>query len=270
MYKLRSVRIRTMNSTARPLRQAIFVPFLSVCRLGSRTATDDVFPISGPSGKVIECNTVEAIENSRDKLRMKECFDRCDIPQADYYAGELRSEAILRHFRITRDDEFQLVGKSITGFQGKGMVLIQNRRELDEFCRTHTNRWFFVEKFYNYGREYRIHATRSEGFLSWRKLRRQDATERWFFNSHNCNWVGEQHRLFDKPANWEEIKRVAANAIHSVGLDIGAVDIRIQSKGDNPQYIVCEVNSAPALGDDGVEHYKVKIKEILMKKHNNR
>jgi len=262
-YTQRTVRIRTMNSSAAPLRKAIYVPFLAVARLGSRTATSEVFP---RGGRVIECNTVAAIENSRDKLRMKACFEKLGVTQARMYHGSFRDPAAIKaHFGITKTQEYQLVGKSITGYQGKGMVLIENDTDLANFCRTHTPTNFFLELFYNYGREYRLHATQTEMFLTWRKLRQKDAGERWFFNSHNCNWVGEDHHLFNKPANWKQLCDEACLAIRAAGLDIGAVDIRV-SATDTRQFIVCEVNSAPALGEDGIVAYRDQIRKILMRK----
>jgi hypothetical protein len=54
-FQQRTVRIRTKNPSSNPLRKAILVPFLAVCRLGSRTPTKEVFPRA--MHKVIECNT---------------------------------------------------------------------------------------------------------------------------------------------------------------------------------------------------------------------
>jgi glutathione synthase/RimK-type ligase-like ATP-grasp enzyme len=260
--KLRTVRIRTKNYTAAPLKRAIFVPFLSVARLGSHTLTSEIFPLARG---ITECNTVNAVLNSSNKIKMKECFNKYNIPQADWYHGSFTDiNKIKKHFNLK--EEYQLVGKAIFGFQGRGMVLISNDEELKNFCRTHTSEHYFIERFYNFAREYRLHATQDKVFLSWRKLRQKDATERWFFNSQNCNWVGERHGLFNKPSNWNEVCKAATDAIKSVSLDIGAVDVRIQSSS-NPQFIVCEVNSAPALGEEGIEKYREQIKEILIKKH---
>jgi hypothetical protein len=103
--------------------------------------------------------------------------------------------------------------------------------------------------------------------MSWRKLRREGSDDRWFFNSSNCNWVNPQHALFDRPTNWNDVVRSSIDAMKAVGLDIGAVDVRIQSSSQKtPAYIVCEVNSAPALGDQGIEAYKNTIIKILNKR----
>jgi hypothetical protein len=263
-FTQRTVRIRTKNSSANPLRKAIMVPFLAVARLGSRTPTREVFPRA--VSRVRECNTVESVENSRDKIRMKACFTRANVKQAIHYNGSFSNiDRIKEHFGISKTAEYQLVGKAICGFQGKGMVLINNDTELSAFCRTHTPANFFIELFYNYGREYRFHATQTEVFLTWRKLRSKDATERWFFNSHNCNWVGEGNQLFNKPANWDELCNEAIKAITSTGLDIGAVDIRVSSQNTR-DFIVCEVNSAPALAEEGLEAYREQIRKILINK----
>jgi len=203
---------------------------------------------------------------------MKRCFENLHVPQARWYEGPLgeRNVSVIKsHFGISKTEEYQLVGKAICGFQGKGMVLISNDVELATFCKTHTSDNFFIELFYNYGREYRLHATRNEVFLSWRKLRKDEAEERWFFNSHNCNWVGEDHELFNKPSNWSDLCRFACKAVESVGLDIGAVDLRVSSK-DPSQFIILECNSAPALGEVGVDIYREQIKKVLIKKYNEK
>lgn len=244
--------IRTKNPSAAPLRRSIFVNKRAIVRLGSRTPSRQIYPTQS----FVEVNTIESIENSRDKLRMKECFSRYDVKQAEWLT--------LDQAPITRMADFPYVGKQIVGFKGHGMQLIENDDQLRTFLRTHNNS-YFIEKFYNYAREYRIHATSDHSFLSWRKLRRADAEQRWFFNSTNCNWVGEDHELFQRPNNWDELCNAAVMAVRSVGLDIGAVDIRVQSR-NNPDYIVCEVNSAPQLGEIGIEHYRREITNIINNK----
>jgi hypothetical protein len=265
-FQQRTVRIRTKNPSSNPLRKAILVPFLAVCRLGSRTPTKEVFPRA--MHKVIECNTVEAIENSRDKLRMKACFAKGGVKQAEMYHGKFDVATIKSHFGITKTEEYKLVGKAICGFQGKGMVLIENDEQLAEFCRTHTPQNYFLELFYSFSREYRFHATQSGVFLTWRKLRTNDAKERWFFNSHNCHWVSEGNQLFNKPSNWDELCAEACKAITSVSLDCGCVDIRV-SGSDPRQFIVCETNSGPALSEVGLDAYREEIRKVLINKYNN-
>uniref|UniRef100_A0A6M3LRT8 ATP-grasp domain-containing protein n=1 Tax=viral metagenome TaxID=1070528 RepID=A0A6M3LRT8_9ZZZZ len=277
------VRIRTRNSTARPLRRSILVDDWAVCRLGSLTATEDCFDTPR---KVTEVNTVDAIQNSRSKLRMKECFAEKKVPQADAwtYCGQIYGDDQYRYsmnrLQFTDRDlaptniselSYPLVAKRVFGFQGRGMRLLSNVGEMRNFIDSHNDLsgWLF-EVHHNYSREYRLHVGKGVGvFLSWRKLRRRNATERWFFNSENCEWYGEQHGLFDKPKVWKAMCKAARDALSSTGLEIGAVDIRVQSNTqDDPKFIVCEINSAPALAELGIELYKDVIRKIINKKKN--
>jgi hypothetical protein len=265
------VRIRTANSTARPLRRAILTDNWAICRLGSLTAIEDCFET--PKGRVIEVNTIDAIQNSRSKLRMKDCFATKSVPQADGWTTRdgkefhpIFDDSLCEGMMTSNMLPYPLVAKRVFGFQGRGMRLINSIDEMREFIDSHhdLSGWLF-EVYHNYAREYRLHvATKVGVFLSWRKLRRRDATERWFFNSDNCEWYGTGHAMFDQPKCWKAMCKAAVDALESTGLDLGAVDIRVQSNTqDDPKFIVCEINSAPALGEVGVEMYKDVIKKII-------
>jgi len=235
-----------------PLRRSLLSPHRTIVRFGSLTSTANVFPRAVELGRrIIEINTAEAIKISRDKLLMKQCFDDAEIahskwkPANDFNLGDL---------------EYPILAKNRLSYQGRGMVKIDNQEQYEAFKRSHNLDAYILERYYNYAREYRLHCTQEECFLTWRKLRRHDAEERWFFNSHNCNWVGENHRLFNKPRNWEEIIKASINAIKAVGLDIGAVDCRVAADG---KFIILEVNSAPALGAQGLQCYQNQIKQLI-------
>jgi len=261
MNKTRFVRVRTKNYTAESLRKSIETDSKVIVRLGSRTPVESIF-IKNPRN-VIEINTTEAVENSRDKLKMKACFQRLSIPQAEHLS---MSEALEKELEMT---DFPYVGKAVVGFKGHGMRLLNNSEELRNFIHSN-NSGFFIEKFYNYAREYRLHVAKDIGvFMSWRKLRTADTTERWFFNSTNSNWISPEHELFDRPSCWKKMEKAAIDALESTGLDIGAVDIRVQSNSKkDPKFIVCEINSAPALGEQGVQIYRNTIKQLInLKKH---
>lgn len=256
----RFARVRTKNFTANDLRKAIPIEGKAIVRLGSTTPTECIFK-ENPYN-VVEVNTIDAINNSRNKLLMKKCFSKKEIPQAVYYT----IDDILK-----KDVEFPIVIKRVFGFKGRGMQLINTREEWNSWLASHpdTTGWF-VEKFYNYAKEYRLHVARGTGvIMSWRKLRKEDATERWFFNSSNSNWVNPEHELFDRPSCWDAMEKAAIDALETTGLDIGAVDIRVQSsEKKKPKFIVCEINSAPALGEIGIGIYKKTIKQLIIDKQN--
>ena len=49
---------------------------------------------------------------------------------------------------------------------------------------------------------------------------------------------------------------------NAVGLDICAVDVKVQtSKYKNPKFIILETNSAPALGEIGVQLYLEQLRK---------
>jgi D-alanine-D-alanine ligase-like ATP-grasp enzyme len=102
--------------------------------------------------------------------------------------------------------------------------------------------------------------------MAWRKLRKEDTAEdkRWFFNSENCNWVGNDHELFDEPTNMVEIIEDCKKAMVATGLDIGCFDVRVQtSKKKIPEYILVEVNSAPALMEKGIAAYMAQLVKVF-------
>ncbi len=273
--RLYSVRIRTKNFSAKPLRQEIFTPVRAIFRLGSTTMTEQVFPKSFKTRKIVEINTVEAVKNSSSKFKMKACFNEYDIQQADAYTYIEQTKKFKKMFTEGKDEillllkdlPYPMVAKKVYGFKAKGMLLIKTSKEMEVILKETKLNGYFFEKFYNYAREYRLHVTKDGYFLAWRKLRKTDSTERWFFNDSNCNWVSEEHQLFNRPKIWDKIVTDSVKALKAVGLDIGAVDVRVNtSVKTDQQYIICEINSAPALGDVGLEHYRKTIKHLITEK----
>ena len=88
--------------------------------------------------------------------------------------------------------------------------------------------------------------------------------ERWYRNNSNSVWIMEDNPSFDKPNNWDDIVEQSANALSSVGLDIGAIDVRVQSSDkDEPKFIILETNSAPSFGDITLLKYKEELPLLI-------
>jgi len=171
---------------------------------------------------------------------------------------------------------YPIIAKSHFGQGGAGNTKLDNQAALEDWMRGKNVNDYIFEKFYNYSREYRLHVTQRENFLSWRKMRKREAQDRWYFNSNNCVWIGEENPLFDKPVNWEEIQAECIKALTAVGLDIGAIDVRVQSNLNDAgirrrtcDFIILETNSAPALGEVGQRVYGDKINQLITQKINN-
>lgn len=227
----------------------------SLIRFGSLTPSDRIFPRGVP---FVEINPIGAIEVSRNKLLMKRAFADYDVPQSEWW--ETKDE-------LFEDKDFgkmQIVAKRVYGYKGIGMVKLDSLEQLEEFCKNTNLTGYYFEKFYNYAREYRFHATQDHVFLRWRKLRTSEATERWFFNNSNCNWIGENNELFTLPeALRSEIDMQCINAMRAVGLDIGAIDIRVSRSNE---FIVLEVNSAPRMGNISNSLYAEELNTLIMSK----
>ena len=272
--------IRTKNYSALDLRSKNKgigdFPVRSVIRLGSRTSTKDCFPRSYGKKPIIEVNTVEAVENSRDKLKMKDCFNEVEVPQTDWWKCQEDNNGYTFYDtgkKSLRSSElpYPILAKRICGFKGRGMFKLDNQEQLEDFLQNTNLTPYYFERYYSGSAEYRLHITEEDCFMAWRKLRKDDTPEdkRWYFNSDHCNWVNEEHESFNKPSNWEEMVAQSINALKAVGLDIGSVDLRCQSpKKRNPKFIIVEINSAPSLGKIGIEKYREQLKTIIINKIN--
>mgnify|MGYP002764499577 FL=1 len=94
---------------------------------------------------------------------------------------------------------------------------------------------------------------------------RRDAEERWHRHDNNSVWIVEENPQFDKPTNWDTIVAECIKALNAVGLDIAAIDVKVQSanKGQDPKFIILETNSAPSLGERTTEEYINKLTQIV-------
>lgn len=258
------VRIRSRHPSHKVLRKNPRLLFKDkvVYRLGSTTQTDI------PQ----EINSVEGIKTSSNKWLMKTAFKEAGINTTEFYAINALPEEI----------PFPILAKKKFGSKGRGMIKIDNQEELNEFLAGDTNGYYF-EKYFNGSREYRLHVSPLGCFYSCRKMRKRDAEQRWFFNSLNCVWITEKTKIvnnsnefvsfsdednpeFNKPKTWDQIIEHCQRAIAAVGLDVGAVDLRVNKKGE---FVVLETNSAPSFGDITSEMYLTHLPKLLKYKFSN-
>lgn len=246
------LKIRSRNSTANKIRGKIFSKTKALFRLGSTTPTNVVFPGVNPA-QVKEINTVEACKVSGNKISMKKAFETANVKTAEWSTVNNTGDWQL----------FPAIIKHKNSSKGNGIFFIADQNALDDFKNTHNElKNYIIEKYYTYSREYRLHVTSEGCFYTCRKMLREDAEERWHRHDNNCVWILEENELFDKPTNWEDIVSECVKALQAVGLDIAALDIKVQSARDsrgrtrnNPDFIILETNSAPSLGDTTAVKY---------------
>lgn len=282
--------IRTKNETADGLRaKNKSLPLFkhkTVVRLGSTTENDEIFGKNIPTN-LVEINTVESVKTSRSKLLMKQAFDQSAVKSAEWFTffnnekGDLCITQNQQNKAVSYDQlPFPLIVKRIFGQKGIGMKKIDNKNDLTTFIddiiigeggKTR----YYLESFYNYNREYRLHVTKNGCFYTCRKLLKSNTPvqNRFYRNDSNCTWILEENPLFDKPVNWKACVAESVKALTACGLDIGAVDLRIQSsenkdgeKRENPDFIILEVNSAPAFGEITEVKYKEALTNLIKEK----
>lgn len=282
-YTLFRPRIRSRHPSHNVLRgkSLPLLPFKSIVRLGSQTVfTKDV-------SKRVEINSVGAIATSCNKLLMKQAFTEADVKTAQWYKCTHVNDAYRFQNQIGEEEvptleelPYPIISKSLFGSRNKGNRKHDTAEDLAEWIEGKNLSNYIFEKYYNYTREYRLHVSEDGCFYACRKMLKRDTPDehKWYRNDEHCVWIMEDNELFDRPVNWDAVVAESVKAMKAVGLDMGAVDLRIQSatKGgdgtdvvtrENPDFIIVEINSAPSFGDVTEEKYKLEIPKILKRKH---
>jgi hypothetical protein len=246
------------------------LPFKSVVRFGSSTNVYD---------NRTELNSIDAIKNSASKLKMKTCFAKDNVVTANWWL--LANNKFISGIddSIIELDQIPLpiVAKKYFGSRGQGNTILKTNEEVKIYVEDNPSNVLY-EQYYNFAREYRLHVNNEGCFYTCRKMLKSDAPEnaRWFRNDSNCIWALESNPNFDKPVNWDNIVSECVKALKSVGLDFGAIDLRVQSATDNegntrenPEFIIVEINSAPSMGEITLQKYMEEIPAMLKRKYNN-
>ena len=237
----------------------------SVVRFGSTTVLTDPYSLKGVR---VEINTVEAIRNSSSKLRMKTKFTENNVKTADWWKANTLPDDLSTL-------PFPLIGKHIFGSRGRGNSFIKTVEELKSWLKGKDLSNYIIEKYYNYVREYRLHVSKNGCFYTCRKILKEGTPEDKKFQRHddNCVWILEENPLFDKPTNWNNIVEESVKALNAVGLDFGAIDLRVQSAKDKkekirefPEFIIVEINSAPSMGDVTIVKYLEELPKLINSK----
>lgn len=249
------LKIRSRHPSHDLIRKSIRINRPATLRLGSFTPSDDI----------IQINSVDSCINSSNKSAMKRLFVENNVKTAKWCFPT--SEAELNTWIITTFGnehlDSKVIVKSLRGSRGKGLYLMTANEAIAWF-RQRGFGGHIIEKYYNYNREYRLHVAKDGCFYTCRKMLKTDATERWYRNDSNCVWITEENPQFDKPINWDTIVEHCVKALNAVGLDLGACDVRVQSSDNRtPDFIICEINSAPSFGTITLQKYKTKICAIL-------
>lgn len=269
MPRVRHLIVRSRNTSCRPLKQIETGDKRVIYRMGSITNTNTITKRNVD----LEINKPEACLCSSSKISMKQAFDEWNhincsteetkdnkIPTAKWY---ILNDIVDENVSL---DKFPYIIKKYNSSKGNGIYKVDTQEELDNFINDNINSLhkFIIEEWLSYSREYRLHVTKDGCFYTCRKMLKNDATDRWHRHESNSVWVMDTNELFDKPSNWDDVVNSCINAMKAVGLDIAAVDVKIQNNThEKPKFIILETNSAPALGEIGIAKYKEKLEQII-------
>ena len=282
LYDRHHMRVFSRHPSHRSLRMKVPTGGTrTLLRLGSSTTSN------WPS---IEINTVDAIKNSSNKIKMKKLFHQAGVPSPDFVIVEngsftyyrtgnrpetgLTADQVIDKFRRERRGISSVIRKKCFRSRGNGMIKIDTITELRAQLRNALNyagdnpRYF--EKYSNFTREYRLHinGVHNRCFYTCRKMLKEDTPEnkRWFRNDSNCVWYLPDNPNFNRPNTWVNIVSSCTTAMEAVGLDIGAFDVKVASDG---RHYVLEVNSAPSFGDITLQKYIEELPTIINEKNRN-
>lgn len=268
----RYVRVFSRHPSHNIIRNSIISPEYAVVRFGSTTPTIRPRPS-------IELNTVKSVENSMDKLKMKKVFQSAGVDTPKFFtlhptnAGAYLEEG----YRFISYEElydlvrYPVLAKRTYRSRGAGMKKIDSYEELRSFIGTsvidnnyNSRNPYYLEQYHNYTKEYRLHISElGRCFYTCRKMLKTDAQNRWYRNDENSVWILEKNELFDRPITWSNIVADCYTALQSIGLSLGAFDVRVAKDG---RHKIIEVNSAPSFGDYTGLAYQNEINSIIQHK----
>lgn len=191
-----------------------------------------------------QLNTSEAIGKASDKQLSRTLLREAGLPVP-----------------LDTENKFPLVGRPAKHSAGSGFFYCRTPRGLRRAKRKGA---VYFSQYYPKQNEYRVHV--GSGRVLFMSIKEGDKTRKiWnahkneftFRHMHRSEWLENEHLL--------NIARVAKKAIKVLGLNYGAVDILADADkvGNYPPFVICEVNSAPALSDLALNHYATYFKKKL-------
>jgi glutathione synthase/RimK-type ligase-like ATP-grasp enzyme len=255
--------VRTRHPSHAPLRTALaLLPFRSIVRLGSTTPSD--------RPDRVECNSIQGVKNSADKLKMKQCFTQAGVKTANWFtAGNGGAQVVLN---IASTKTFPIIAKHRFGSRGTGNYKLDDQQALEQWLVGKDLNNYIFEEFSKFSKEYRIHVTHDGCFYACRKLLKNTAPEgTWqLHDDGTVAWIVQTNPAFKEPSNWNDIVLDCVRAKDAIGLDICSFDVKVQgSNHDIPNWIIIESQSAPSFGDITLQKYIQEIPKVLTYKKNN-
>lgn len=183
-------------------------------------------------------NPPEAIRVSVNKLKSFEKFKEANVKHPEWTTSKEEAAASIRNGRKI------VCRTNLEGYGGAGIVIAETVEELVDAP--------LYVRYIPKQEEYRIHVLNGEAFFVQRKARKMEVPD------DQVNWKVRNLEGGFIYANQdvqvaEETKALAVEAVRSLLLDFGAVDVVVTGRG---VAYVLEVNTACGLAGTTLEKYK--------------
>lgn len=247
----------TIIATTRPSRSAVAL----ARALGARRVRVDRWPIRRKHGDVINwgntwlppippntnlLNLPNNVSKSVDKILAFEAMKAAEIPTVDFTTNV---EDVRNWLRAGKTVYARLLTKASGG---RGITLI---RPGD----TNILRAPLYTKFWRCDREIRVHVVGNQVIDFAEKRRRRvdnPPALRYWIRTYDNGWIYAREGAEIPDA----VKQVAVKAIAALGLNFGAVDMRVRNNG---KCRVLEVNSAPGMSGITLQSYANALRRII-------
>jgi glutathione synthase/RimK-type ligase-like ATP-grasp enzyme len=190
-------------------------------------------------------NHPDSVDIAANKLKTFMALDQI-VPIPDYTTDRVEAQEWLNS-GITVVERHTL-----TGHSGEGIRLVEFDDLLSDDAKLYV-------KYIKKEQEYRLHVFDFDVFFIQRKARALDVPD------DNVNWQVRNHANGFIYANQDielpdVAKEMAIEAIQTLGLDFGAVDMIYNARQN--KFYVLEINTAPGLFGTTLDKYVEKLKEL--------
>lgn len=152
------------------------------------------------------------------------------------------------------DDGAKVIArKTVTGTQGKGITIIDNKEDLHPAP--------LYTKYKKKKQEFRVHVFLGQVIDVQEKRKRKGVEANALIRTEGNGWVFCRGGVKLEGEQRDKIHNEAINSVLAVGLDFGGVDI-IWNEHEKKAYVL-EVNSAPGIEGTTVEVYAKALSRVL-------
>jgi len=155
---------------------------------------------------------------------------------------------------LSSNGTFIVARSTLTGFGGKGISIIKDQQELQEYK---GKEGYYFSLYYKKTHEYRVHVAfgKAIGMVQKKRMGKAKLQENGldkadpYIRSHSRGWVFAYNNLYGTASERTTIKNLCVKAVEAVGLDFGAVDVMTIFDEDKELHSIkiCEINTAPGL-----------------------